>query len=291
MRQPPRDGPEQHCRRFPSIRSSRLSFPRDSSSRHLRTIVGQQVAGLRKSIANGEQALRQDSLPGHIRRSSVPFPLRSHCQASQEPPGATLEGPPVRTFRRPSGGRPWTRRCATSSAFPRRSASSCWHGKPIRTGGTTRRTQSTAGPFRPTRARRRSSSTRATSSSTSSSPRAAAPGTSPRSSRSSRRRWRSIRPMARRRGISFPPSCSSGETRTPSRRPGPGPGPRLPRGPSPRWVRPWPLPGCRTKFGRPFLANPDLVTRLQRGGPLNAPDFATFYTPGPNGYTDYPVAA
>jgi len=44
-------------------------------------------------------------------------------------------------------------------------------------------------------------------------------------------------------------------------------------------------------FGRPFLANPDLVTRLQRGLPLNAPDFATFYTPGPKGYTDYPAAA
>lgn len=44
-------------------------------------------------------------------------------------------------------------------------------------------------------------------------------------------------------------------------------------------------------FGRPFLANPDLVHRLQRGLPLNAPDFSTFYTPGPKGYTDYPVAA
>lgn len=40
-------------------------------------------------------------------------------------------------------------------------------------------------------------------------------------------------------------------------------------------------------FGRPFLANPDLVDRLQRGLPLNAPDFATFYTPGAKGYTDY----
>jgi len=30
-------------------------------------------------------------------------------------------------------------------------------------------------------------------------------------------------------------------------------------------------------FGRPFLANPDLVRRLQRGLPLNSPDFATFY--------------
>ena len=43
-------------------------------------------------------------------------------------------------------------------------------------------------------------------------------------------------------------------------------------------------------FGRPFLANPDLVARLERGLPLNAPDFATFYTPGPKGYTDYPAA-
>jgi len=43
--------------------------------------------------------------------------------------------------------------------------------------------------------------------------------------------------------------------------------------------------------GRPFLANPDLVTRLERGLPLNAPDFATFYTPGPKGYTDYPTAS
>jgi N-ethylmaleimide reductase len=44
-------------------------------------------------------------------------------------------------------------------------------------------------------------------------------------------------------------------------------------------------------FGRQFLANPDLVTRLERGLPLNAPDFATFYTPGPKGYTDYPTAS
>lgn len=44
-------------------------------------------------------------------------------------------------------------------------------------------------------------------------------------------------------------------------------------------------------FGRPFLANPDLVTRLERGLPLNAPDFATFYTPGPKGYTDYSTAS
>ena len=43
-------------------------------------------------------------------------------------------------------------------------------------------------------------------------------------------------------------------------------------------------------FGRPFLANPDLIARLQRNLALNPPDFATFYTPGPKGYTDYPAA-
>ena len=40
--------------------------------------------------------------------------------------------------------------------------------------------------------------------------------------------------------------------------------------------------------GRPFLANPDLVERWKTGAPENAPDMATFYTPGPKGYTDYP---
>jgi N-ethylmaleimide reductase len=42
-------------------------------------------------------------------------------------------------------------------------------------------------------------------------------------------------------------------------------------------------------FGRPFLANPDLPERYRKGAPLNAPDMATFYTPGPKGYTDYPA--
>ncbi|OGA34331.1 MAG: alkene reductase [Betaproteobacteria bacterium RIFCSPLOWO2_12_FULL_64_23] len=41
--------------------------------------------------------------------------------------------------------------------------------------------------------------------------------------------------------------------------------------------------------GRPFLANPDLVARWKTGAALNAPDVSTFYTPGPKGYTDYPV--
>ncbi len=40
--------------------------------------------------------------------------------------------------------------------------------------------------------------------------------------------------------------------------------------------------------GRPFLANPDLVSRLRQRAVLNEPDPATFYTPGPKGYTDYP---
>jgi N-ethylmaleimide reductase len=44
-------------------------------------------------------------------------------------------------------------------------------------------------------------------------------------------------------------------------------------------------------FGKPFLANPDLVERLRLGAPLNAPDFSTFYTPGAKGYTDYPTLA
>ncbi len=47
--------------------------------------------------------------------------------------------------------------------------------------------------------------------------------------------------------------------------------------------------GDLVAFGRPFLANPDLPTRLQRRAPLNAPDPATFYTPGEKGYTDYPA--
>jgi N-ethylmaleimide reductase len=44
-------------------------------------------------------------------------------------------------------------------------------------------------------------------------------------------------------------------------------------------------------FARPFLANPDLVARMRAGAPLNAADQASFYTPGPKGYTDYPALA
>lgn len=41
-------------------------------------------------------------------------------------------------------------------------------------------------------------------------------------------------------------------------------------------------------FGSPFIANPDLPERFRRRAPLAVPDRATFYTPGPEGYTDYP---
>lgn len=44
-------------------------------------------------------------------------------------------------------------------------------------------------------------------------------------------------------------------------------------------------------FGRPFISNPDLVTRLRRGAPLNALDRDTLYGGGAKGYTDYPTLA
>ncbi|MGY4306929.1 N-ethylmaleimide reductase [Bradyrhizobium sp. USDA 4369] len=42
-------------------------------------------------------------------------------------------------------------------------------------------------------------------------------------------------------------------------------------------------------FGRPFIANPDLVKRLQTGAPLAQIDPATLYGGGAKGYTDYPT--
>jgi len=44
-------------------------------------------------------------------------------------------------------------------------------------------------------------------------------------------------------------------------------------------------------FGVSFLANPDLPERLRTGASLNAPNPATFYLPGAEGYTDYPTLA
>lgn len=44
-----------------------------------------------------------------------------------------------------------------------------------------------------------------------------------------------------------------------------------------------------TVFGNAFLANPDLPERFRRGAALNSPDKNTFYSPGPEGYVDYPT--
>lgn len=43
-------------------------------------------------------------------------------------------------------------------------------------------------------------------------------------------------------------------------------------------------------FGRPFLANPDLVRRLEDNLPQNKDDIRTWYSQGAEGYTDYPLA-
>nr|WP_207749002.1 alkene reductase [Luteimonas sp. MC1895] len=42
-------------------------------------------------------------------------------------------------------------------------------------------------------------------------------------------------------------------------------------------------------FGRPFIANPDLVQRFRAGAGLNTPDRSTFYGGDARGYTDYPT--
>jgi N-ethylmaleimide reductase len=42
-------------------------------------------------------------------------------------------------------------------------------------------------------------------------------------------------------------------------------------------------------FGRPFIANPDLVERLRTSAPLAAADHKTFYGGDEHGYTDYPA--
>lgn len=43
-------------------------------------------------------------------------------------------------------------------------------------------------------------------------------------------------------------------------------------------------------FGRHYIANPDLVARIDQGLPLTEFDRNTLYTPGPEGYSDYPPA-
>lgn len=42
-------------------------------------------------------------------------------------------------------------------------------------------------------------------------------------------------------------------------------------------------------FGRPFIANPDLVERLRKNKPLAEGDHRTYYGGGAKGYTDYPT--
>jgi 2,4-dienoyl-CoA reductase-like NADH-dependent reductase (Old Yellow Enzyme family) len=42
-------------------------------------------------------------------------------------------------------------------------------------------------------------------------------------------------------------------------------------------------------LGVPLPANLDLPARFRQTAPLNTPDQSTFYTSGPNGYTDYPT--
>lgn len=44
-------------------------------------------------------------------------------------------------------------------------------------------------------------------------------------------------------------------------------------------------------FGVQYIANPDLARRFELKAPLNRPNPATFYAPGPGGYTDYPALA
>lgn len=59
-----------------------------------------------------------------------------------------------------------------------------------------------------------------------------------------------------------------------------------------------PVRGCRVVetgvadlvgFGKLFIANPDLVSRLRQGAPLNDWDAGTFYGGGGQGYLDYPT--
>ncbi|WP_109478173.1 alkene reductase [Paraburkholderia sp. C35] len=47
--------------------------------------------------------------------------------------------------------------------------------------------------------------------------------------------------------------------------------------------------GDAVAFGRLYIANPDLVERLQRGAPLNALNAETIYAQSETGYNDYPL--
>jgi len=47
--------------------------------------------------------------------------------------------------------------------------------------------------------------------------------------------------------------------------------------------------GDAVSFGRPYVANPDLAERFKEGAELARPNYKLLYTPGPEGYTDYPA--
>ena len=42
-------------------------------------------------------------------------------------------------------------------------------------------------------------------------------------------------------------------------------------------------------FGRPYIANPDLVQSFAENTPLAEVDWETVYASGPHGYSDYPT--
>ncbi len=44
-------------------------------------------------------------------------------------------------------------------------------------------------------------------------------------------------------------------------------------------------------YGRPYIANPDLVERFVQQAPLNAVNYDRLYGGGPDGYSDYPPLA
>ena len=44
-------------------------------------------------------------------------------------------------------------------------------------------------------------------------------------------------------------------------------------------------------YGRPYIANPDLVERFAQQAPLNAVNYDRLYGGGPDGYSDYPLLA
>lgn len=47
--------------------------------------------------------------------------------------------------------------------------------------------------------------------------------------------------------------------------------------------------GDLVAFGRAFISNPDYVERVRQGIPLQDADPSKFFTPGAEGFTDYPI--